>query len=92
MSNLLTGRLRVPTGPLPPESKRTPVALVDGDGWPIRVGAKITVRRNGRRTTGEVLATYLDHRSREVVAFSVQGSRHHARPGDCRVQYRKGTR
>ena len=92
MSNLLTGREKVPNGPLPPESKRTPVALVDADGWPIRVGAKVTARRNGKRATGEVLATYLDHRSREVVEFSIQGSRHFARPGDIRVQYRKGTR
>ncbi len=90
MSNLLTGRLKVPPAGPKDWAQTTPVELKDRDGWPIRVGARITVRHKGYRKSGEVVETFLDWKGREVVEFSINGAGHVARPEWCRVQYRKG--
>ena len=92
MSNLLTSRLTVPMPEPLPESSRTPADFKDRDGWPIRLGARVTVARNSKRKTGEVRATFTDWKGREVVEFSVDGALHATRPEFCRVQYQKGTR
>ena len=90
MANLLTGRLKIPPAGKQDWAKTVHACLDDCKGWPIKVGARVTVRRNGKRRSGTVTATQVDWKGRECVKYSVNGAAHVARPEDCRVQYRKG--
>ena len=90
MTNLLSKRLNVPTPPKADWAKTVHACLEDRNGWPIRIGARVTVRRNGKRRSGDVTATVVDWKGRECVKYSVNGAGYVARPEDCRVRYRKG--
>ncbi len=91
MSNLISPRLKVPPAGKRDWAKTTPAEFKDRDGWPIRIGAKVTRLRHGKRTTGIVTAMHRDWKDRAIVEFSVDGAGYVSRPEHLRVQYQKAS-
>jgi hypothetical protein len=85
-------RTKTPPRPREDWAQRTPANLVDRDAWPIRATAAVTCRRNGKRTSGIVTDTYLDHKRKPVVEVSTDFGSRLFRPEECKIQRPRGKR